>query len=333
MNKSHLRGPGAIAVILALTATLAGCSTAPAASPSSAAKPGGIVKASIVIGVGGQLSTADVFTGIDKGFFQKEGLTVTTTTLTAGASAIPQLLNGGLMFAAVDTTTAVSSTQQNVGITAVAPNTVGVPDDDGYAMVVAGANSGINSPKDLEGKKVQVNQLGGTAQALTSASITKDGGDPSKVQFVEIAPPQAIPALQAGRVDAVVLGEPNVTIAKGLGFKAIFNPEQNTVPKLPTFVFVTAASYAKANPQVVAQFQRAILASNQFDNANPDAVRSIVAAHTPVPGAVIAKAHLPLFGEESLTGDQVQRYIDFLVTYKVLQAAAVPKGSAVVWAP
>lgn len=318
-------------VITALTA----CSSSPEpAATSTPSEAGGIVEAEIVVGTGGQLSNTDVFAAVQSGYFEDQGLTATTQILTAGSNAIPQLISGELTFATVDTTTAINATLQNVGITAVATNTVGIPDDTGYGMIVAGADAGIESPKDLEGKKVQVNALGGTAQVLTQASVESDGGDPSKVEFVEIAPPQALPALQAGQVDAAVLSEPNVTAAKALGFVAVFNPEQDTVPNLPTFVFVTSTAFAQENPAVVTQFQNAILASNQALNADPELIRETALTSTEVPEEVLAQVEgLPLFGEEPLSGEQVQEYIDILVEYGALDAASVPSGEDVVWKP
>ena len=334
MNNTRMRPAAIIAALAALT--LAGCaSPPPSATPTTApSSEGGLVTSDIVIGTGGQLSNADVFAAIADGHLEDQGLTATTQILTAGSNAIPQLLSGELTFATVDMTTAINATQQNVGITVVAPNTNGVPDDIGYAMVVAGADSGIDSPSSLEGKKVQVNQLGGTAQVLTEASIEKDGGDPSTVQFVEIAPPQALSALQAGQVDAIVVGEPITAAAEALGFTAVFNPEQNTVPNLPTFVFVTSSAYAEQNPEVVAQFQKAVLATNKALNADPDHVREIAKSSTEVPEEVLAQVKgLPLFGETTITGEQVQEYIDLLVEYGALDADAVPAGSDVLWNP
>jgi NitT/TauT family transport system substrate-binding protein len=319
--------------ILALTA-LAGCAGTAEAPPSASSSSSGPVQADIVVGVGGQLSNADVYLAISEGFFDDESLTATTSTLTAGSDAVPLLLKGDLDFAAVDMATAINATQQNVGITTVATNIVGNPADIGYAGIMASSGSGIDRPKDLEGKKVQVNQLGGTAEVLTRAAVEADGGDASAVEFVEIAPPQAVAALAAGQVDAAVLSEPLVTVAKGQGFDYVFNPEQDTIPGLPAFVFVTTTAFAQQNPEVVAQFQAAILAANAFANANPDAIRETAKTSTTIDPAVLALVEgLPAFGEEPITGDQVQEFIDFLVGHGALDASAVPAGDAVVWAP
>jgi NitT/TauT family transport system substrate-binding protein len=332
MRNATTRMAGTAAGILVAGAVLAGCS--PTTATPTEPVDSGPVAADIVIGTGGQLSNADVFLGIAEGFFEEQSLTATTQILTAGSDAIPLLLKGDLNFATVDMGTAINATQQDIGITTIAPNTVGVAGEIGYAGIIAGADSGIESPADLEGKKVQVNQLGGTAEVLTRASIILDGGDADKVQFVEIAPPEAIPALQAGQVDAIVVGEPLTTIALGMGYKYIFNPEETTVPGLPTFVFVTSTAYAEANPQVVAQFQAAVLAANAAANADPDAVRETAKTSTTVDPELLAKVKgLPVFGEEPITGDQVQEFIDFLIEYGTLDASAAPEGSAVVWAP
>jgi NitT/TauT family transport system substrate-binding protein len=332
MSKATTRIAGIAAGVLVAGAALTGCSNAPT-TPTEPVDSGPVA-ADIVIGTGGQLSNADIFLGIAQGLFEEQSLTATTQILTAGSDAIPLLLKGDLNFATVDMGTAINATQQDIGITTVAPNTVGVPGEIGYAGIIAGGDSGIDAPADLEGKKVQVNQLGGTAEVLTRASIVKDGGDPDKVQFVEIAPPEAIPALQAGQVDAIVVGEPLTTIALGMGFKYVFNPEETTVPGLPTFVFVTSTAYAEANPQVVSQFQTAILAANAAANADPDAVRETAKTSTTVDPALLAQVKgLPVFGEDPITGDQVQEFIDFLVEYGTLDASATPEGSAVVWTP
>jgi len=332
MSKATTRITGIVAGVLVAGVVLTGCSNAP--STPTEAEASGPVAADIVIGTGGQLSNADVFLGISEGLFEEQSLTATTQILTAGSDAIPLLLNGDLNFATVDMGTAINAAQQNIGIVTVAPNTVGVPGEIGYAGIIASPTSGINRPSDLEGKKVQVNQLGGTAEVLTRASIILDGGDADKVQFVEIAPPEAIPALQAGQVDAIVVGEPLTTIALGMGFTYVFNPEETTVPGLPTFVFVTSTAYAEANPQVVAQFQAAVLAANALANSDPDAVRETAKTSTTVDPDLLAQVKgLPVFGEEPITGDQVQEFIDFLIEYGTLDASAAPEGSAVVWAP
>jgi NitT/TauT family transport system substrate-binding protein len=292
-----------------------------------AAKDAGTAVTHITVGTSGQLSNVDVYLGMHEGTFTKAGLAVTPQTLTAGSNAIPQLLKGTMQFATVDLATAIAATQQNVGVTAIAPSNVGVPGDTGYAGVIASPKSGIAGLGDLEGKSVQVNQLNGTAEVLVKATMKQAGLDPSKVKFVEIPPPQALAALQAGRVDAAVLSEPNVTAATAAGMKYIVNPEKDTIPDLPAFVFLTSKAYLAKHPAVVKAFATAVLAANKQANADAALARTTAEKSTQVPAALLAKVTFPKFGEQPLTADQVQAYLDLLVKHGGLSGAAPSAGS------
>jgi NitT/TauT family transport system substrate-binding protein len=313
----------AFAVAIALSA----CSGTPSAQPSSPQKAP--KNADITIGTGGQLSNADILLAQSQGFFKNNGLTAKVQILTAGANAVPQLLNGSMTFATVDVATAITATAQNIGITAIAPNTVGSPGGKGYAGIIASKASGLTSLADLAGKTVAVNQIGGTAETLTKATLKKAGVDLSSVKFVEVAPPDFLPTLAKGTVDAIVAGEPLTSIAVASGDTLIANPEQTTVPNVPTFVFIASKSYVAAHPAIVQEFQKAILEGNTFANANPAKVRSTQQTGPQLSAAILAVATLPTFGEKPLTATQIQAYLTVLKTYGGLEASQAPKASAV----
>lgn len=335
MNKAITRSFGLAAGVFVLAAALVGCSTPTPATPDAteSAAPAEIVKADIVVATGPTLSNVNVYIGESQGLFEDEGLTATNATITAGPDAVPQVLSGAWTFAMVDTTTAINATKEGVPVTAVAVSSVGVPDRDGYAAIMTTADSGIKDIKDLEGRKMQINALGGTAEALVRASMTAAGGDPDKIQFVEVPPQGAIPAIQAGQVDAVFLPEPLITVALGLGLVDIANPEQDTIPGVPAFIFLASKQFVAENPEVVAQFQRAILKANALANSDHELVLETAKTSTTVDPALLANVkRFPLYGETQLTGDDVQKFIDFLVKYNVIDKADAPKGSDVVTA-
>jgi NitT/TauT family transport system substrate-binding protein len=308
-------------VAIGVIATLTACGSSDGASNAAGAST------TITVGTSGQLSNVDVYLGMSQGTFAKAGLTVTPQTLTAGSNAIPLLLNGTMQFAAVDLATAITATQQNVGVTAVAPNNVGVPGHIGYAGVIASPASGITGLRDLEGRSVQVNQLNGTAAVLVKATMRKAGLDPAKVKFVEIPPPQALAALQAGRVDAAVLSEPNVAAALAAGMTYIVNPEKDTIPNLPAFVFVASKAYVARNPAVAKGFVTAVLAANKQANADTALARQTAATSTQVPAEQLAKVTFPKFGEAALTADQIKAYQDLLVQFGGLPGVPASPGS------
>ena len=79
--------------------------------------------------------------------------------------------SGAWTFAMVDTATAITAAKEGVPVTAVATSTVGVSDRDGYAAIMTLPDSGIEDVTGLAGHKMQINALGGTAEALVRATM------------------------------------------------------------------------------------------------------------------------------------------------------------------
>jgi len=320
-------------VVLALTAitssvALSSCSSSPSAavaqSSLSSSSP-----VSVTVGIPGLLLNADVFLGEQNGTFANAGLTVTNQVISAGTNAVPQLLNGSMQFGVVDLPTAIIAAQQGVGIAVVAPNAVGSSTGRGFGGVIARAGADITKPADLVGRKVAVNQLNGISQTLVTASLKKQGADAAKVQYVEIAPEQTLAALQSGRVDAAVTGEPLISMALGMGMSYVLNQEQDTVAGSATFVFVAAKSYLAANPAVVAAFAKAITSANAEANSNTAAVKEIMIKDDKVPAELAPSIVAPTFGSAPVSVKDIQTTIDLMIANGQLPADKAPKADSV----
>ena len=124
-----------------------------------------------------------------------------------------------------------------------------------------------------------------------------------------------------------------LTAALGQGLVDIGNPEQETIPGIPSFVFLASAQYAAENPQAIAQFQDAILEANALANSDHDLVLKTAKTSTTVDPALLAQVkRFPLYGEEPLTTDQIQSFIDFMVKYDVIAKDDAPDAADVVFA-
>jgi NitT/TauT family transport system substrate-binding protein len=319
------------AAILAAGVLLAGCSGGGDTQSQGAAPTDGGGDTDISIATYPVMSNAAAYIGDSEGIFQENGLIPSFQTITAGAEAVPLLLKGDLTFAPVDVPTAVKAAQENVGVVAVASMMEGVAIDEGYVGVVAPPDSGITDWKGLEGKKVAVNALGGSAVAQISASMEDVGADPTTVQWVELAQPQTIPAILAGQVDAANLAQPLLTAAEGEGLVQIGNPEQRTVAGVPTFVYLATKQYVEQNPGVVESFQKAIQAASAAANADHDLVIETAKTSTTVDPALLDKVTgFPQWSEGPLTAADLQKYIDLMVTAGMIDESAAPEASAVV---
>lgn len=283
----------------------------------------------ISVGNGPFLSNTDLHLSAGKGYFAETGLRAKIIVLTAGSNAVPQLLNNSLQFAAVDVATAIAAVSEHLPVEVVAPNTVGHPGPVGYAGVMVAPRSGITSPADLVGKTVAVNQINGTAMILTKATLAKAGVDWQKVKFTEVPPPQLLPTLAGGRSDAASLGEPGVTAARSQNMTYLFNPEQHTVPGIATFVYITSKRFASGHPDVVRSFERAIMKSHVHANAHPDEVRALARSSTQVPASLLAKATLPIFGEQAVKPQEIAVWIGLLEQYGGFDRRRAPSAAAV----
>jgi NitT/TauT family transport system substrate-binding protein len=315
----------AVATTSALAMGLAACG----ASGSTGVTVSGDGPATIAVGNGPFLSNVDLHLSDSKGYFKDAGLKANIKVLTGGSEAVPQLLNNSLQFAAVDVATAITAVSEGLPIEVVAPNTVGSSGKLGYGGVMVSPESGITSPAGLVGKTVAVNQIGGTAMILTEATLAKDGVDPTKVKFTEVPPPQLLTTLVGGRSDAAVLGEPGLAAAKAQKMLHLFNPEENTIPGVATFVYITSKQFASKNPDLVKSFASAVLKGHVYANAHPDEVRTIAKSSTEVPAPLLAQATLPTFGEKAVEPAEIDTWITLLEQYGGLDKSKAPSAASV----
>ena len=97
---------------------------------------------------------------------------------------------------------------------------------------IVGKDSPIKSAKDLEGKTVAVNTLNNIVHLMALAWVDKNGGNSSKIKFVEIPFPQMEPALVAGKVDAISVQEPFAAVAaRRPETRVLSNPWGDVLPR------------------------------------------------------------------------------------------------------
>lgn len=320
-----------IGAVVTAGALLAGCAGAAETPPAASGSATGGAAVDVSIATYPVMSNAAAYIGESKGIFADHGLNASFQTITAGADAVPLLLKGDLTFAPVDVPTAVRAAKENVGVVAVASVMEGVAVDAGYVGVVAPSGSGITDWKGLEGKKVAVNALGGSAVAQISASMEKSGADPATVQWVELAQPQTIPALLAGQVDAANLAQPLLTAAEAEGMVQVGNPEKLTVPNVPTFVYLATKEFVAKSPDVVKSFQAAIQEASAAANADHALVIETAKTSTTVDPALLDKVTgFPEWSEGPLTAAGLQKYIDLMVSAGMISKADAPPATDVV---
>jgi NitT/TauT family transport system substrate-binding protein len=136
-------------------------------------------------------------------------------------------------------------------------------------------DSKLATAKDLAGKTVAVSTLKGLDQLVVSVLIDKLGGDVSSVKFVEMRPPEMLTALQAGRVDAVNVEDPEFTAARSK--TRMLGDGEDAVGKL--FVettWFTTRDWLVHNQETARKFRDAVSVAGTWAMANPEAAALVL---------------------------------------------------------
>ncbi|TFD61408.1 transporter substrate-binding domain-containing protein [Cryobacterium suzukii] len=313
MKKSLLIGIAA-ASVLALSACSAG-------SDSAAPAGGGDALTPVTVGVIPIADTAPLYLGFDQGFFEDEGLELTIETATGGAAIVPAIVNGDYQFGFSNLGSLMVAKDKGLPlelVSAAVASTGDVTSDMG-AIVVSG-DSPIETLADLNGKTVSTNSLNNLLDTVARSTIDSAGGDSSTVSFVEIPFPDSSAAVENGQVDAAFVVEPFVTSALENGNRVLSYGFAEFADKLDIAAYFSSAATVAGDAELVTKFQAAMKKSLEYAQANPDAVRAIIATYTETPAEVLAKIVLPTYPTE-FNVDAVTALSEAALKYGVVENA------------
>ena len=291
--RATLKAAAAAAVTAVLLAAC-GSSETPAPGATGEAAPD-----NVKVGVIPIVDVAPLYLGIKQGFFSDRGMNVTTESGQGGAAIVPGVVSGQFQFGFSNVTSLIIARSKGVPLKIVAAgnSSTGEAGKD-FSEVLVKTDSPIQSAKDLAGKTVAINTLKNIGDTTIRQSIKKAGGDPTAVKFVELPFPDMPAALQEGRVDAVWVVEPFVTIAKDQGARIIASNLVDTSPDTQISAYFTSEQLQQQDPDLVKRFTEAMNESLEYAAANHDAVRAVLADYTKIDEAVADKLVLPKFPTE-----------------------------------
>jgi len=290
-----------------------------AATGTDAGEPAGEPeKADIKLGIIPIADVAPVFIGIEQGFFEEEGLTVSTEFAQGGAASIPSVVSGDIDFAFGAYPSFFSAVQEGLPLLISTEANRAAPLFGGlYAL----PDSGIATPADLAGKTIAVNTLNNLVQLAVEAQLVDAGLTLDDVTLVEIPFPDMVAALERGDVDVIAVVEPFGTIAKNsLDAVLVTDMFAGRIEGFPVAGFYVTESFAADNPNTVAAFNRAWAKSVDYANNTEDAVPLILPKY--IETTTVEAARLlndPLF-VSGIDTDVIQTVPDFMVEAGLLDA-------------
>jgi NitT/TauT family transport system substrate-binding protein len=250
------------------------------------------------------------------GYFTKAGLDVTINHTMNGAAVTAAVAAGAVDIGGSNLSTLVVAFKKGVPITVVAP--AGIYNSASPVMgIVVPKNSPIATAKDLEGKTIAVSPLRSISEFAPSEWMDKNGGDSSKVKYVELPFGEMEAAMLAGRVAAVVFTEPYISESKPTSRLLAF-PYSAIAPTFLTSGFFASTAYVRAHHATVDRFASVIRQTALWANKNQQRSGEILAAMAKLDASIVAKMSRVVYAD-SLTAAMVQPNIDLLAKFKVIE--------------
>jgi NitT/TauT family transport system substrate-binding protein len=239
---------------------------------------------------------APLYLGMDKGFFEEEGLKIQPQLAEGGAAIVPSVVSGDYQIGFSNTTSLIIAASKNLPIQIISQGVLGgETPEDAWDGVIVPKGSDIKELGDLEGKTVAVNTLNNVSQVVVNTALKEAGADYTKVKYVEVPFPDMNAALESGRVDAAFLVEPGYSGGLAAGSKSISNAYEEMAPNYTVATYFASKQYIGEHRDVVDRFNRAIAKSLDYASQHDDEVRAIVGTYTEIPKEVLDKMNLPVW--------------------------------------
>jgi NitT/TauT family transport system substrate-binding protein len=311
---THTSRSLALAATLLATTVLAACGGGESDDGESSAQPGKPEKASISVGVLPLADLAPFYIAIEEGLFKAEGLTVKPKVASAGAAQIAQTVSGDLDITFSNHVSILQAAQKGLPLRVLRENNRAGPQGI-YAL----ADSGIERPRDLAGKRIAINSVRNVQELTARAVLESRGVDPASLKFLELEPPEMQEALEQGNVDAAWLVEPFLTRAtRTADVKRVVGAFEGPTRNLPVAGWTTTERFVQENPNTAAAFVRAMDAGMRRAVAKPDAVERIIPSYTEIPPALARRLTKPGLAEKSDLRD-LKRLQELMLKYRLLE--------------
>jgi NitT/TauT family transport system substrate-binding protein len=255
---------------------------------------------------------AEVFYAKEMGFFARAGLDVEILTAPNGNASASSVAGGAADIGYADTVTLALGHGKSIPFVIVAPGALHVSPAPTTLLLVS-PGSPVRSAKDLEGKVVAGSGLTTISGYSPRAWIDQNGGDSTKVRFIEMAFPAMAAALDAGRIDAAMIAEPFLASARR-DHRVLGVPYDAVAKEFIISAYFTTAGWAKDHPDALTRFVNVIHDTAIWANANHARSAEILVAATRADPASVGAMTRVRYGDR-LTAPMLQPVVNVAAKY------------------
>jgi NitT/TauT family transport system substrate-binding protein len=204
--------------------------------------------------------------GKEKGYFAAEGIDLTINEGRGSANTVQVVAAGSDTFGMADSSSVVSTAARGADVKSV----MSLLNSTGFS-VVSLAETGLKTPKDLEGRSVAVS-AGDPLGALLQAVCRANSVDCAKINMVQVDPAAKVVAVLEKRTDALLGGaDDQYFLIKQRGFNPSAMRYADWGANIVGMTIVTKTDLIKSNPDLVKRFVRASVKSWDEAKKNPGA--------------------------------------------------------------
>jgi NitT/TauT family transport system substrate-binding protein len=204
--------------------------------------------------------------GKERGFYKEEGIDLTINEGRGSANTVQVVAAGSDTFGLADSSSVVATAAKGAEVKSV----MSLLNSTGFS-VVSLAETGIKTPKDLEGKKLAVSP-GDPLGQLFRALAAHNKLDMSKISFVQVDPAAKVVAVLEKRVDALLGGaDDQFFLIKYKGQEPAALRYADHGANIVGMTIMTQHATIKAKPDMVRRFVKATARSWEEAKKNPEA--------------------------------------------------------------
>ena len=252
------------------------------------------------------------------GLFKKHGIQADVVPMGSGSAIFAAVLGGAADIGSGSLFPVFAAHGRGIPLRIVAPASL-YTSDRADAVLVVQKDSPIKTARDLNGKTIGTDAIKDVYSTATRAWLDVNGGDGASLKAIELKPTEQISALDAGRIDVVVLKSPYLQAALATNkFRVLGKPLDAIGSRFLLSCWVAGVDFIAKNPDVIGGYQAAMSEAARYTNANQNATTEMVAAFTGQEAAVLARGIRSNTAETLLLSD-VQKPLDFAVKYGILE--------------
>jgi NitT/TauT family transport system substrate-binding protein len=257
-------------------------------------------------------SATAFFCAQELGYFQKAGVPVQAISSSNGSATAAAVISGSLEIGDMNVLSLVQAFEKGLPLTMVAANQIYLTTLPTIELLVP-KDSPLNAPRDLNGKTLAVGVLNGIGHLNLIAWLDQHGVDLKSVKIVEIAFPVMPTALASHRVDAAVIAEPDLSVAKR-NARVFAKVYDGIGPRYLISCWSANHDWVAKNADVAHHFSLAMQQASVWANHNQDKTAEITARRLNVPLDDVRSAIRDVFAETNGPG-LVQPVIDVAAKY------------------